>query len=165
MAGLSPSKSRKISSKTISKPYFRTSKSKSQEWAQSSFTCLNSTIETPERRHCCFRFGTFSNTFLIAWSVQIRSHFWSIFSPNTGKYGPKITPHLDTFYAVFINPGAFSFFFPFFRIFFMHIDISQHHKRSKGQLALPATLKHWRNNHKITAENSILWAICGSLQI
>ena len=129
LAGLSPSKSRKISSKTISKPYFRISKSKSQEWAQSSFTCLNSTIETPERRHCCFRFGTFSNTFLIAWSVQIRSHFWSIFSPNTGKYGPKITPHLDTFHAVFINPGAFSFF-PHFSEFFsctliFHNTISQ----------------------------------------
>ena len=23
----------------------------------------------------------------------------SVFSPNTGKYGPEITPHLDTFHA------------------------------------------------------------------
>ena len=41
-------------------------------------------------------------------SVQIRSYFWSVFSyipisvfnPNTGKYGPEITPYLDTFHAV-----------------------------------------------------------------
>ena len=47
-------------------------------------------------------------------SVQIRSFFWSVFffirtelrrfipvfSPNTGKYGPEITPYLDTFHAV-----------------------------------------------------------------
>ena len=30
-------------------------------------------------------------------SVQIRSYFWSVFSPNAGKYGPEITPYLDTF--------------------------------------------------------------------
>ena len=68
------------------------------------------------------------NTFLTAscqWShcvksVQIRSYFWSVFSyirteygdllrrdteylsvfsPNTGKYGPEIAPYLDTFHA------------------------------------------------------------------
>ena len=32
-------------------------------------------------------------------SVQIRSVFWSVFSPN-GKYGPGKTPYLDTFHAV-----------------------------------------------------------------
>ena len=30
-------------------------------------------------------------------SVQIRSIFSPIFSPNTGKYGPEITPYLDIF--------------------------------------------------------------------
>ena len=25
-----------------------------------------------------------------------------IFSPNTGKYGPEITPYLDTFHAVIV---------------------------------------------------------------
>ena len=25
-----------------------------------------------------------------------------IFNPNTGKYGPEITPYLDTFQAVFL---------------------------------------------------------------
>ena len=33
-------------------------------------------------------------------SVLIRSFFWSVFSPNTGKYGPEKTPYLDTFHAV-----------------------------------------------------------------
>ena len=33
-------------------------------------------------------------------SVQIRSYFWFIFSPNTGKYGTETTPYLDTFYAM-----------------------------------------------------------------
>ena len=35
--------------------------------------------------------------------VQIRSYLWSVFpvfGPNIGKYGPKITPHLDPFHAV-----------------------------------------------------------------
>ena len=45
-------------------------------------------------------------------SVQIWSYFWSVFScisctpylsvfsPNTGKYGPEITPYFDFFHAV-----------------------------------------------------------------
>ena len=33
-------------------------------------------------------------------SVQIRSYFWSVFSPNTGEFGPEKTPYLDTFHAV-----------------------------------------------------------------
>ena len=37
--------------------------------------------------------------------VQMRSFFWSVFSPNAGKYGPEKTPHLDTFYAVYIVMG------------------------------------------------------------
>ena len=35
-------------------------------------------------------------------SVQIRSFFWSVFSPNAGKYGPEKTPYLDTFHAVML---------------------------------------------------------------
>ena len=50
-------------------------------------------------------------------SVQIRSNFWSVFSriwteyvfsPNMGKYGPEITPYLDTFHAVLIYQDTFS---------------------------------------------------------
>ena len=33
-------------------------------------------------------------------SVQIRSYFWSLFSPNRWEYGPEITPYLNTFHAV-----------------------------------------------------------------
>ena len=32
-------------------------------------------------------------------SVQVRSYsspYFPVFSPNTGKYGPEITPYLDT---------------------------------------------------------------------
>ena len=29
------------------------------------------------------------------------TEYLSVFSPNTGKYGPEITPYLDTFHAVF----------------------------------------------------------------
>ena len=33
-------------------------------------------------------------------SFDRRSYFWSVFSPNAGKYGPEITLYLDTFHAV-----------------------------------------------------------------
>ena len=33
-------------------------------------------------------------------SVQIRRFFWSVFSPNAGKYEPEKTPYFDTFNAV-----------------------------------------------------------------
>ena len=39
-------------------------------------------------------------------SVQIRSYFsgpyFPVFSPNTGKYGPEITPYLVIFHAVIV---------------------------------------------------------------
>ena len=38
--------------------------------------------------------------------IQIRSFFWSVFSPNTGKYGPEKTPHLDTYYVVIENASV-----------------------------------------------------------
>ena len=38
---------------------------------------------------------------LTAWKkVQIRSFFWSLCSPNAGKYGPEKTSYLDTFQVV-----------------------------------------------------------------
>ena len=33
--------------------------------------------------------------------VQIRSYFWSLFSPIQTEYGPEITLYLDTFQAVY----------------------------------------------------------------
>ena len=34
--------------------------------------------------------------------VQIRIFFWSIFSPNAGKYGREKTPCLDSFHVVYL---------------------------------------------------------------
>ena len=31
--------------------------------------------------------------------------YFTVFSQNTGKYGPGVTPYLDTFYAVWVNPN------------------------------------------------------------
>ena len=30
----------------------------------------------------------------------ISGPYFPVFSPNTGKYGPEITPHVDTIHAV-----------------------------------------------------------------
>ena len=35
--------------------------------------------------------------------VQIRIFFWSVFSPNTRKYGPEKNPYVDTFHAVLMK--------------------------------------------------------------
>ena len=35
-------------------------------------------------------------------SVQVRSYFWPVFSCITRKKGTEITPHLDTFHAVWL---------------------------------------------------------------
>ena len=39
-----------------------------------------------------------------AWKVSkygvSSGEYFPVFSPNTGKYGPEITPHWDTFHAV-----------------------------------------------------------------
>ena len=36
-------------------------------------------------------------------SVQKWSFSWSVFSPNTGKYGAEKIPYLDTFHTVTIK--------------------------------------------------------------
>ena len=50
--------------------------------------------------------------FLTAWKVPKSAHsdwirrdtkYFSVFSPNAGKYGPEKTPYLDTFHAVFTS--------------------------------------------------------------
>ena len=28
---------------------------------------------------------------------------YEVFNPNAGKYGPEITPYMDTFHAVYVN--------------------------------------------------------------
>ena len=37
-------------------------------------------------------------------SVEIRSYFWSLFSPNRWEHGPEITPYLNTFHAANYRP-------------------------------------------------------------
>ena len=56
-------------------------------------------------------------------SVQIRSHFWSVFSPNAGKYRPEIIPHLDTVHTVVSSEGNWNsdnwFLFSMFEYYLM----------------------------------------------
>ena len=33
----------------------------------------------------------------------ISGPYFPVFSPNTGKYGPEITPYLDTFHVVYAS--------------------------------------------------------------
>ena len=37
---------------------------------------------------------------ITAWKVFKYGVFWSVFSPNAGKYGPEKTLYLETFHAV-----------------------------------------------------------------
>ena len=37
------------------------------------------------------------------YSVGIQENTDSVFSPNTGTYGPEITPYMDTFHAVLLD--------------------------------------------------------------
>ena len=45
-----------------------------------------------------------------AWKVSkygvISGPYFPVFGPNTGKYGPEITPYLDTFHAVTTSQSA-----------------------------------------------------------
>ena len=43
-------------------------------------------------------------------SIQIRvfsGPYFSVLSPNTGKYKPEKTPYWDTFHAVYLTPNKF----------------------------------------------------------
>ena len=44
-------------------------------------------------------------------SVQLQSFFWSVFSPNTGKYGPEKTQYFNTFHVVLRTVSACYTFF------------------------------------------------------
>ena len=49
-------------------------------------------------------------------NVQIQNFFWSVFSPNAGKYGPEKTPYLDTFHGVILVSNSKISGFLFFEI-------------------------------------------------
>ena len=42
---------------------------------------------------------------------------YSVFSPNAGKYGPEITPYLDTFHVVYTSQKCLWFFRNFEKLF------------------------------------------------
>ena len=44
------------------------------------------------------KYGVISDPYFPAF--ELNTKYLSVFSPNAGKYGPEITPYLDTFYAV-----------------------------------------------------------------
>ena len=50
------------------------------------------------------KYGVISRSYfpVLGLNTEIHKNL-SVFSPNTGKYGPEITPYLDTFHAVGIS--------------------------------------------------------------
>ena len=62
------------------------------------------------RRFCVLKYRIKSLLYQSMKSIQIRSFFWSVFSPNTEKYGPEKTPYLETFHAVYFSITMFSSF-------------------------------------------------------
>ena len=50
-----------------------------------------------------FKYGVFFYPYFPAFGLNTDTKYLSVFSPNTGKYGPEKTPYLDTFHAVSIR--------------------------------------------------------------
>ena len=47
------------------------------------------------------KYEVFSGPYFLAFDgIRRDTEYLSVFSPNTGKYGPEITPYLDNFHAV-----------------------------------------------------------------
>ena len=73
-------------------------------------------------------------------SVQTRKYFWSlisVFSSNAGKYGPEITPYLDTFYAVYSHGyGASGFSYCFWKTSSIRRSIKLNFSKSCGMIPL-----------------------------
>ena len=44
-----------------------------------------------------FKYGVFSGPYFLAFGLKVDTPYLSVFSPNTGKYGPERTPYLDIF--------------------------------------------------------------------
>ena len=50
------------------------------------------------------KYGVFSGPYFLVFGLNTEIYsIISIFSPNTGKYGPEKTPYLDTFHAVLLS--------------------------------------------------------------
>ena len=48
-------------------------------------------------------FVVLKSPFTLRKKVSKYEVFWSVFSPNTGKYGPEKTPYFDTFHAMLLD--------------------------------------------------------------
>ena len=46
------------------------------------------------------KYGVVSGTYFLVFLLNTERYYLSVFSPNTGKYGPEISPYLETFHAV-----------------------------------------------------------------
>ena len=46
------------------------------------------------------KYGVISGPYFPVFGLNTERSNLSVFSPNTGKYGPEINPYLDTFHAV-----------------------------------------------------------------
>ena len=55
--------------------------------------------------------------FLYSDWIRRDTAYLSVFSPNTGKYGPEITPHLDTFHAVSLYSNVLIVLMPYEWVF------------------------------------------------
>ena len=47
------------------------------------------------------KYGVISGPYFSVFGLNAEIYRISVFSPNTGKYGPEKTPYLDTFHVVF----------------------------------------------------------------
>ena len=60
-------------------------------------TCNLQRISRMLRNDLYFSSNVISGSYFPVFGLK---NYLSVFSPNTGKYGPEITPYLDTFHAV-----------------------------------------------------------------
>ena len=73
-------------------------------------------------------YGVISGPYIPAFGLN--TEYLSVFSPNAGKYWPKITSYLDTFHAVQVNTtgsidkACLSVFICYFELVFTHWMIS-----------------------------------------
>ena len=49
------------------------------------------------------KYGVISGPYFPVFGPYLSFQYLSVFSPNTGKYGPEITPYLDNFHAMSIT--------------------------------------------------------------
>ena len=96
----------KVITRSLVKAIFTEERKQLAEWEKLVKEVKNAGREY-SLRYLWMRLEWFKNLFSLAAqhcakNVQIRSFFWSSFSPNMGKYGPEKKPYLGTFYTVLL---------------------------------------------------------------